>query len=394
MLWPSSALQRSCRAARRRSAETYSPPALGAASRREPRARRFTRRSAQSRHRRPPLVPDGIGKKCDLRYGTASLQELCLVALLRFPAHLGLRRPREMRTAAHSALLRHVGAQNRFVGWTIRLFPLWCPHFTRVSMRLTRLVPVVVLAALSGCLEREDTTAPSTGTARVRVVHASPTSSALDVSRSGAALGTALTYATVSPASAYGSSPAGPGVLLVKDASGATLFNAQIPLLRDTALTIVAVGNSGAAFPAGSARTFQPIALRDTAASPAAGGWLRIVHAADSVAANAGVATSGVDIYIYPQGSPRPTAAPTAGAAIRIINAAYRAVTGYLPLTAVGAYTVEVFVTGAAPTTATPLVATSVTIANLSKATVVARRAFVGATAAPLNAFGLVLLPE
>ncbi len=262
-------------------------------------------------------------------------------------------------------------------------------------MRLTRLVPVVALAALGGCLEREDVTAPSAGTARVRFVHASPTASALDVSRSGAALATALAYSAVSPATLYGSSPAGPGVLLVKDASGATLFNAQIPLLKDTAMTIVAVGTAGAAFPAGSARTFQPIALRDTAASPAAGGWLRIVHAADSVAANtAGVATSGVDIYIYPQGSPRPTAAPTAGAAVRIINAAYRAVTGYLPLTTAGAYTVEVFVTGAAPTTATPLVATSVTIANLSKATVVARRASVGATAAPLNAFGLVLLPE
>ena len=261
-------------------------------------------------------------------------------------------------------------------------------------MRLTRLASVVALAALSGCLEREDTTAPSTGTARVRVVHASPTSSALDVSRGGAALATALTFAAVSPTAAYGSSPAGPGVLTVKDASGATLFNAQIPLLRDTAMTIVALGNSGASFAAGSARTFQPIALRDTAAVPTAGGWLRIVHAADSVSANAGVATSGVDIYIYPQGSLRPTAAPTAGAGIRIINASYRAVTGYLPLAAAGAYTVEVFVTGAAPATATPLVTTSVTLASLSKATVVARRALVGASAAPLSTFGLILLPE
>jgi hypothetical protein len=263
-------------------------------------------------------------------------------------------------------------------------------------MRLTRLVPVVALAALSGCgLEREESTAPSTGTARVRVVHVSPTASALDVTRSGAAIATALAFATVSPTTAYGSSPAGPGELLVRDATGATLFNAQFPLLRDTAMTIVALGTPGSTFAAGSARTFQPFVLRDTAAAPSAGGWLRIVHAADSVAAGTGgAAASGVDIYIYPQGTPRPTAAPAAGAAIRIINASYRAVTGYLPLTATGAYTVEVFVTGAVPTTATPLIATTVTIANLSKATVVARRAQVGATAAPLNAFGLVLLPE
>lgn len=263
-------------------------------------------------------------------------------------------------------------------------------------MRLTRLVPVVALAALSGCdLEREDTTAPSTGTARVRVVNVSPTSSALSVSRSGSALATGLAFATVSPTTAYLSSPAGAGLMDVKDASGATLFNAQFPLLKDTAMTIVALGTPGTVFAAGSARTFQPFVLRDTAAAPAAGGWLRIVHGADSVAAGTGgAAASGVDIYIYPQGTPRPTAAPVAGAGIRIINATYRAVTGYLPLTATGAYTVEVFVTAAVPTTATPLIATTVTIANLSKATVIARRAQVGATTAPLNAFGLVLLPE
>jgi len=258
---------------------------------------------------------------------------------------------------------------------------------------LSLLLLVAVPAVLFGCDERNDVTAPSTGTARVRIVHVAPTAPVLDVARSGATLATALTYGAVSPATGYGASPAGPGVLRVT-ASGTTLFDAQIPLLRDTAQTIVLLGNPGAAFPAGSARTFQPVALKDTAAAPAAGAWLRLVHAADSVAATAGAATSAVDIYIYPQGGARPTAAPAAGTAIRVINASYRAVTAYLPLTTPGAYTVEVFVTGAAPATATPLIASTVTLANLSKATVVARRALAGATTAPLNAFGLVLLPE
>jgi len=259
---------------------------------------------------------------------------------------------------------------------------------------LSFLLLVAAPAVLLGCDERDDVTSPSTGTARVRVVHVSPTASALGVSRTDAPLATALTYGAVSPATGYGASPAGPGILRVTDAGGATVFNAQIPLLRDTAQTIVLLGNPGAAFAAGSARTFQPVALKDTAAAPAAGAWLRLVHAADSVAATAGAATSGVDIYIYPQGGARPTAAPAAGTAIRIINASYRAVTAYLPLTTPGAYTVEVFVTAAVPATATPLIATTVTLANLSKATVVARRALAGATTAPLNAFGLVLLPE
>lgn len=260
-----------------------------------------------------------------------------------------------------------------------------------LSLLLLAAVPVV----FSGCEGRNDVTAPSSGTARVRIVHVAPTASPLTVSRSGETLATALAYGSVSPATSYGSSPAGPGVLRVVDATGNTLFDAQIPLLRDTAQTIVAFGNPGAAFAAGSARTFQPVALKDTVAVPAAGAWLRIVHGADSVSATtAGVATSGVDIYIYPQGGVRPAAPPAAGTAIRIINASYRAVTGYLPLTAPGAYTVEIFATGAAPASATPLIATSVTLANLSKATVVARRALPGATTAPLNAFGLVLLPE
>jgi len=260
---------------------------------------------------------------------------------------------------------------------------------------LSLLLLAAVPAVLSGCEERNDVTAPSSGTARVRIVHVAPTASPLTVSRSGATLATALAYGSVSPATSYGSSPAGPGLLRVVDATGTTLFDAQIPLLRDTAQTIVVLGNPGAAFAAGSARTFQPVALKDTAAVPAAGAWLRIVHAADSVSAtSAGVATSGVDIYIYAQGTTRPTAAPAAGTAIRIINAAYRAVTGYLPLTTPGAYTVEVFATGAAPATATPLIATSVTLANLSKATVVARRGLPASSSSVLSVFGLVLLPE
>ena len=259
---------------------------------------------------------------------------------------------------------------------------------------LSLLLLAAAPAMFIGCDERNDVTAPSTGTARVRVVHVAPTASALTVTRSGASLATALAFGSVSPAMAYGSSPAGPGLLNVVDAAGLTLFNAQIPLLRDTAQTIIAFGNPGTVFVAGSARSFQPVALKDTAATPTAGAWLRIVHAADSVSNTAGAASSAVDIYIYLQGTVRPAAAPAAGTAIRIINASYRAVTGYLPLTTPGAYTVEVFATGAVPATATPLIATSVTLTNLFKATVVARRAFPSATTAPLNAFGLVLLPE
>ncbi len=256
----------------------------------------------------------------------------------------------------------------------------------------------LLLAALvlTACEGRDDSTAPSTGTARVRIVNVSPTVSALDATRLDASLATGLAYGAVTPATGYGSSPAGPGDLTVRN-GGVTIFNAQTPLRRDSATTILMLGSTDAAFAAGSARTFQPITLRDTAAVPASGAWLRIVHAADSVAVStvtAGLATSGVDIYVYPQGTTRPTAAPVAGAALRLINATYRTVTAYLPLTAAGAYQVEVFVTGAAPATATPLISTVATLAAGSKATVIARRPLVGATAAPLNAFGLVLLSE
>jgi hypothetical protein len=264
-------------------------------------------------------------------------------------------------------------------------------------MTLRRQLLVVAPFFLTGCLERKDTTEPSTGTGRVRVVHVAPTVGALTITREGASLASALSFGALAPATGSGSSPAGPGVLSVRaDADGATLYSAQAPIARDAGTTIVLVGNTGAAFAAGSARSFQPLVLRDTAASPTAGAWLRIVHAADSVAAigTPAIASSGVDIYVYPQGTVRPTAAPIAGAALRLINATFRTVTAYQVLTAAGAYQVEVFATGAAPTTATPLVSTVVTLVNASKATVIARRALPGATAAPLNAFGLLVIPE
>ena len=256
----------------------------------------------------------------------------------------------------------------------------------------------LLLAALvlTACEGPDDSTAPSTGTARIRVVNVSATVSSLDATRLGGSLASALAFGAVSPATGYGSSPAGPGDLTVRNGA-VTIYNAQAPLRRDSATTILMIGSTDAAFAAGSARTFQPIALRDTVAVPASGAWLRIVHAADSVAVStvtAGLATSGVDIYVYPQGTTRPAAAPLAGSALRLINATYRTVTAYQPLTNAGAYQVEVFVTGAAPATATPLISTVATLAAGSKTTVVARRPLVGATTAPLNTFGLVLLAE
>jgi hypothetical protein len=264
-------------------------------------------------------------------------------------------------------------------------------------MRISGTLIVLAGVVLTGCLKRDDSTAPSSGLSRVRVIHVSPTASALDVRRENDVLSTALGFATTSPATGYGSSVAGPGVLQVRDASGTSLYSAQAPLVRDSATTVVVLGNVGAEFAAGSARSFQPLVLKDTAATPTVGAWMRIVHAADSVAVStttAGLATSGVDIYVYPQGTPRPTAAPLAGAALRLINAQFRTVTGYLPLATAGTYQVDVFVTGAAPATAIPLFSAAVPLTTGSKTTVVARRAQVGATSAPLNAFGVVLLPE
>jgi hypothetical protein len=262
-------------------------------------------------------------------------------------------------------------------------------------MRLRRSIVTVVPVLLAGCLEREDVTAPSAGQGRVRAVHAAPTVGALSVTRAGSDVVSALVYGAVGPATGYGSSPAGSGVLTIRDGA-ATLFNTDTPIPLTGATTLVMVGNSGSTFAAGSARSFQPLVVRDTAAAPASGAWLRIVHAADSVAVTGtpAVVSSGVDIYVYPVGTARPAAAPAAGTALRLINASYRTVTAYLPLTTAGSYTVEVFVTGAVPATATPLVATTVALTNASKTTVVARRALPGGTTAPLNAFGLILLPE
>ncbi len=263
-------------------------------------------------------------------------------------------------------------------------------------MRLPRQLLTLALPLLSGCLEREESTAPSTGIGQVRVVHVAPTVGALSATREGSALASALAYGSVAPASGTGPSPAGPGVLAIRsDVDGATLYSAQAPIPRDAGTTIVLVGNSGAAFAAGAVRSFQPLVLRDTSAAPTSGAWLRLVHAADSVTATGTPATasSGVDIYIYLQGTARPTAAPASGAAVRLINATYRTVTAYQVLTTAGAYQVDVFVTGAAPATAIPLVSTVLTLSNATKATVIARRAQPAASAAPLNAFGLVVLP-
>lgn len=264
-------------------------------------------------------------------------------------------------------------------------------------MPLRRPYLLVIPLFVSGCLERDDSTAPSTGVGQVRVVHVAPTVGAVTVTRAGSTLAAALSYGAVAPATGAVPSPAGPGALVVRaDADAVQLFNTQAPIARDAGTTVVLVGNTGAGFAAGSARSFQPLVVRDTTASPASGAWLRVIHAADSVTATGTplVASSGVDIYVYPQGTPRPTAAPAAGTALRLINATFRAVTAYQVLTAAGAYQVEVFVTGAAPATATPLASAVVTLANASKTTVVARRAQPGATTAPLNAFGLILLPE
>lgn len=268
-----------------------------------------------------------------------------------------------------------------------------------MTLRRPSFLPfVALLAAACSDLTRDDSTAPSTGTARVRAVHVSPNAPAVTVARAGATLATGVAFGAVAPATAYTTTPAGQGELVISDASGgAVVYRNNIPLARDSAYTIVALGNVGAPFVAGTQRTFQPIVLRDTVAVPTAGGWLRLVHAADSVGVNTATppaAISNVDIYVYPQGTPRPTAAPAAGTAIRVLNASFRAVTAYTALTTPGTYVVEVFTAGAAPATATPLVNATVAIPNGLKATVVVRRPQVGATAAPLNAYGLVVLPE
>lgn len=267
-----------------------------------------------------------------------------------------------------------------------------------MHLRRPSFLPLVaLLAAACGDLTRDDSTAPSTGTARVRAVHVAPTAPAVTIARAGATLASGVAFGSVVPATAYATTPAGQGELVITAASGDVVYRNNIPLARDSAYTIVALGNVGAGFVPGTVRTFQPIVLRDTVATPTAGGWLRLVHAADSVGVNTATppaVVSNVDVYVYAQGTPRPTAAPAAGTAIRLLNAAFRAVTAYLPLTTPGTYVVEVYAAGANPATATPLVNTTVAVTNGLKATVVVRRPQVGATAAPLNAYGLVVLPE
>ncbi|MCU0636556.1 MAG: DUF4397 domain-containing protein [Gemmatimonadaceae bacterium] len=268
------------------------------------------------------------------------------------------------------------------------------PRPSRVAVATSALFAVVAC----GDLTRDDATAPSTGSARVRVVHVSPDAPAVNVSRAGATLAQGVAFAAPAPQSGYVTTPAGQGVLEIAAATGgAAVYRNNIPLARDSAYTVVALGNVAGGFAAGAARTFQPVVLRDTVATPTAGGWLRLVHAVDSVGLNTATppaVVSAVDFYVYPQGGQRPTAAPAAGTAIRVVNASFRAVTAYLPLATAGTYVVEVYAAGAAPATATPLVNTTVAITNGLKATVVVRRPQVGATAAPLNAHGLVVLPE
>jgi hypothetical protein len=307
------------------------------------------------------------------------------------------RRGRDRRPFVPSALTIQIHYGYSFDSRSCHFETCWSFLAALSTMTFRSLLLPVAPVLLLGCLERDDATAPSTGSGRVRVVHVAPTVGTLAVTRLGGELAASLSFGAVAPATGATTSPAGPGVLTIRDVTGnTTLYNEQAPIARDAGTTIVLLGNVGSGFAAGSARSFQPIVLRDTVASPASGAWLRLVHAADSVAVTGTTPTvsSGVDIYVYPQGTARPTAAPVAGAALRLINASYRTVTAYLPLTNAGAYQVEVFVTGAAPATAVPLVSTTIALTNASKTTVIARRAQPGATAAPLNAFGFVVLAE
>lgn len=166
-------------------------------------------------------------------------------------------------------------------------------------MRLSSLaftLPALFLAPLAGCTDDDEPT-PEPGSARIRVVHASPDAPAVDVYAAGVAapLVANLGYGQVSP---YVEVPEGDYTIEIRAAgqTGAPAFSTPLTVDADGRYTAVAAGLLAST---DAADRFRVLALAEDFAAPAAGQVaLRIVHAA------ADAPTVGIDVGADDPASP------------------------------------------------------------------------------------------
>ena len=201
-------------------------------------------------------------------------------------------------------------------------------------------------AAAAGCLSSSTDVTGTSSAAGVRVVQGvSDAPNGVDLSINGAVTAPNIPLGAVLPSASY--SPIAPGTTFGFAPNGGTTFYNRAPsLLVGVRYTIVAYGRTTAnATPAAAVAV-----LTDTGTADAARARLRVFNALDYLPPAGGAAGTPVDVYIYAQGSARPST-PTA-------SVAYGASSAYVP-GGVGTLQIDVLAAGTA-STGTPLFSTTV----------------------------------
>jgi len=259
----------------------------------------------------------------------------------------------------------------------------------RLSTRPLRLALAAGLAAagLTGCLGNSSNTVTGTGdqsVSFVRIVQViSDAAGGVDVSLGTNGSAAAVSFGTYVPSSlgAYGPySPVSSAPPLTFSVAGSTTpFYNQIgsAITPNGAFTIVALGR----VTAGAVPPATVTVLADTVGVTPTGTLIRVFNAVDYLTSS----TTGnpVDVYVYPQGTTRPTT-PDVSALAWNARSAYLA-------KAVGNLQVDVFAAGAA-STGTPLFSTTLTASANSIRTLVLRDPPAGSVAGTTGA--VLILPD
>ena len=207
-------------------------------------------------------------------------------------------------------------------------------------MRLFLRFQASLLVAVIGCGGGGSAaTAPIVPGASIRLLNAISDLGLIDMiwSATGStpAVGFGETYPTAP--GTYATIPAQPALEL-RNIGGGNILQGRVftSLVPGPRFLLVALGNaSGLA----SGPLDSLIVYQDTAATPAAGAWVRVINALDYIGSHS--FGDSADVYLYPAGSARP-GGPTA-------RLAFKARTAYLPYAA-GTVTMDVYTTGADPT--------------------------------------------
>lgn len=248
---------------------------------------------------------------------------------------------------------------------------------SRVRSAVRAAAAACLPAALAGCLSSstDATTNPVNTASYLRIVQGvSDATNGVDFSVNGAVqISSGLSFGTFYPTQTglYGQIDPGVTLAFTVTGAGAPFFSrsgATSPLSVGGYYTLIAYGRAAS----GAAPAATGVLLTDTtfsSATPNNPVLLRVFNAVDYVTAGLGTA---VDVYVYTQGTTRPTT-PTMQAV------AYGTRSAYVTSTA-ATLTVDVFAAGAA-STGTPLFTAPLTTGTSSVRTLVLLDPVPGATA-------------